>query len=196
MATAWGIDPFLKAALPTRVLRHCRLSLHQHAPGPSPYDTGDGSHTSCKLARNRRSQTAARGACNRPAVTSTPPSSLKPACERADRHAGGAQLHHGDAPLRLRRIQHGGPARHVTGAPVTTCEKLHRHLCQCRAFSTAEPVPRLETTLRLAQQCQPSTSVTGQSAAGEGATVDMAKSGPAVMAAAVKSSVGSRPLLE
>jgi hypothetical protein len=33
------------------------------------------------------------------------------------------------------------------------------------------------------QQCQPSTSVTGQSAAGEGATVDMAKSGPAVMAA-------------
>jgi hypothetical protein len=36
----------------------------------------------------------------------------------------------------------------------------------------------------MAQLCQPSTSVTGQSAAGEGATVDMAKSGPAVMAAA------------
>jgi hypothetical protein len=36
----------------------------------------------------------------------------------------------------------------------------------------------------MAQQCQPSTSVTGQSAAREGATVDMAKSGPAVMAAA------------
>jgi hypothetical protein len=36
----------------------------------------------------------------------------------------------------------------------------------------------------MAQQCQPSTSVTGQSAAGEGATVDMAKSWPAVMAAA------------
>jgi hypothetical protein len=36
----------------------------------------------------------------------------------------------------------------------------------------------------MAQQCQPSTSVTGQSAAGGGATVDMAKSGPAVMAAA------------
>jgi hypothetical protein len=36
----------------------------------------------------------------------------------------------------------------------------------------------------MAQQCQPSTSVTGQSAAGEGATVEMAKSGPAVMAAA------------
>jgi hypothetical protein len=36
----------------------------------------------------------------------------------------------------------------------------------------------------MAQQCQPSTSVTGQSAAGGGATVNMAKSGLAVMAAA------------
>jgi hypothetical protein len=36
----------------------------------------------------------------------------------------------------------------------------------------------------MAQQCQPSTSVTGQSTAGEGATIVMAKSGPAVMAAA------------
>jgi hypothetical protein len=57
-------------------------------------------------------------------------------------------------------------------------------LRQCRAFSTAEPVPRLEATLRMAQQCQSSTSVTGQSAAGGGVTVDMAKSGLAVMAAA------------
>jgi hypothetical protein len=46
-----------------------------------------------------------------------------------------------------------------------------------------EPVPRLEATLRMAQQRQPSTSVTGQSAAGKGATVHKAKSGPAVMAA-------------
>jgi hypothetical protein len=76
------------------------------------------------------------------------------------------------------------PTCHATGAPVTTCEKLHRHLRQCRAFSTVEPAPRLEATLRMAQQCQPSTSVTGQSAAGEGTTVDMAKSGPTVMAAA------------
>jgi hypothetical protein len=44
-------------------------------------------------------------------------------------------------------------------------------------------VPRLEATLRVAQQCQSSTSITGQSAAGGGTTVDMAKSEPAVMAA-------------
>jgi hypothetical protein len=75
------------------------------------------------------------------------------------------------------------PTHHVTGAPVTTCEKLHRPLRQYRAFSTAEPEPRLEATLRMAQQCQPSTTVTGQSVAGEGMTVDMAKSGPTIMAA-------------
>jgi hypothetical protein len=76
------------------------------------------------------------------------------------------------------------PTRHVTGAPVTTCEELHRHLRQCRASSTAESVPRLKATLCVDQQCQPSTTVTGQSAAGEGATVDMARSGPTVMVAA------------
>jgi hypothetical protein len=56
MPTTQGVDPFLKAALPTRVLRRRGLSLHRRAPGPSPYDTGAGFHTSCKLARNRRSQ--------------------------------------------------------------------------------------------------------------------------------------------
>jgi hypothetical protein len=76
------------------------------------------------------------------------------------------------------------PTRHVTGAPVTTYGKLHCHLRQCRASSTAEPVPRLKATLRIAQQCQPGASVTDQSAVGEGATIDMAKSGPTVMVAA------------
>jgi hypothetical protein len=76
------------------------------------------------------------------------------------------------------------PTRHVTDAPVTTCEKLHHHSRQYRASSTAEPVPRLEATLRLTRQCQPSALVTGQSAAGEGATVDTARNGPAVMVVA------------
>jgi hypothetical protein len=39
------------------------------------------------------------------------------------------------------------PTRHVTGAPVTTCEKLHRHSRQSHASSIAEPVPQLEATL-------------------------------------------------
>jgi hypothetical protein len=76
------------------------------------------------------------------------------------------------------------PTRHVTGALITTCEKLHHHLRQYRAFSTAKPVPRLEATLRMAQQCQPSTSVTSQSAARKGVTINMARSGPTAMEAA------------
>jgi hypothetical protein len=70
------------------------------------------------------------------------------------------------------------------GAPVAMCKKLHRHSRHYRASSTAEPVPRLEATLHMTQQCQPDTSVMGQSAAGEGATVDTARNGPAVMAVA------------
>jgi hypothetical protein len=41
-----------------------------------------------------------------------------------------------------------------------------------------ETIPQLEAALRMTQQCQSSTTITGQSAAGRGATVDMAKSGP------------------
>jgi hypothetical protein len=55
-----GVTLLLKATLPTCVLSHHGLSLLQHAPRSSPYDTGAGSHASCKLARGRRSQTAAR----------------------------------------------------------------------------------------------------------------------------------------
>jgi hypothetical protein len=76
------------------------------------------------------------------------------------------------------------PTRHATGAPVATCERLHHPSRHYRASSTAEPVPRLEATLRMTQQCHPGESVMGQSAAGEGATVDAAKNGLAVMAVA------------
>jgi hypothetical protein len=186
MATTQEVDPFLKATPPTCVLSRRGLSLHQHAPRSSPYDTGAGPHATCKLPQDRRIQTAARGACNRPAVTSIPPSSPKPAGERADHHVGGMRLHQGGAPFSTSThpAWRPRPTRHVTGMPVTTCKKLQHHLRQRRAFSTMEPVPRLEATLCMAQQCQPGTPVTGQSAAGVGTTVSMARSGPAVMAAA------------
>jgi hypothetical protein len=179
-----GITLLLKAALPTCVLSRRGLSLHQHAPRTSPYDTGARSHVPCKLAQDRRGQTAMRSARNCPAVASAPPLSPKPAGERPDHHAGGMQPYQGGRTLSTPTRPAWGPTRHVTGAPVTTCEKLHRHLRQYRAFSTAEPMSRLEETLRMAQQCQPSTSIMGQSATGEGAVVNMAKSGPTVMAAA------------
>jgi hypothetical protein len=80
-------------------------SLHRRAPGFPPSDAGAGSHISCERTGNRRSQTAAREAGNRPAVISVPPSSPKLAGERADRHAGGMQPHHDCAPFQLRRIR-------------------------------------------------------------------------------------------
>jgi hypothetical protein len=80
-------------------------SLHRRAPGfPSP-DAGAGSHTSCGLTRNGRSQTTAREAGNHPAVISVPPFSPEPADERADCHAGGVQPHNGCAPFRLHHIR-------------------------------------------------------------------------------------------
>jgi hypothetical protein len=115
-----------------------------------------------------------RGACNRPAVTSIPPLSPRRASERAGSHAGGMQPRQVGAPLRLptHPAWRPRPTRHATGAPVATCEQVHRRSHHCHASSTAEPVPRLEATLRTTQQCQP------------GATVNTAKKGPIVMAVA------------
>jgi hypothetical protein len=145
---------------------------------------------SCKPAQSRRSQTAARGAYNRPAVTSDPPLLPRP--------TGGR----GGQPWRRHAIAPGGrasptpntpawrptPTRHATGAPNAACKQLHRHLCYHRASSVAEPIPRLEAAQRMTQQRQP------------GATVNAAKSGPAVMAVAggreqrSRRRPGSRPI--
>jgi hypothetical protein len=113
MVAFQGGTLLLKATLPTYVLSHRGLSLLQHAPRSSPYDPGAGSHASCKLAQGRRSQTAARGARNFPAITSIPLLSPGPAGERADSHAGGMRPRQVGAPLRLQRAQHGGPGPHV-----------------------------------------------------------------------------------
>jgi hypothetical protein len=138
MATARGFDPFLKAALPTRILKRHGQSLHRRALGSSPYDTGAGSHTSCKLTRNGRSQTTACEAGNHPAVISVPPFSLKPAGERADRHAGGVQPHHGYAPFRLHRIRWVS----VKAQAHTSCNRRTGYYVQ-------ETAPPLVTMLRL-----------------------------------------------
>jgi hypothetical protein len=109
-----------------------------------------------------------------PSVTSIPPVLPRPAGERASSHAGGMQPRQVGAPLRLPTHPAWGPmpTRHATGAPVATCKQLHRHSHHYHASSTAEPVPRLEATLRMTQQRQP------------GAMVNTAKNGPAVMAVA------------
>jgi hypothetical protein len=95
MATAWEIDPFLKADFPTRAPKHHGQSLPRRAPGFPPYDMGARPHMSYSLTRSTKTanhrtrsvqlphgyaplhfqsnqpsgrRTAAQGACNRPAV--------------------------------------------------------------------------------------------------------------------------------
>jgi hypothetical protein len=100
-----GDRPLFKGGSPHSHSKRLEKSLHRRALGFPPSGAGAGSHTSCGLTRNGRSQTTAREAGNRPAVISVPPFSPKPAGERADRHAGGVQPHHGCAPFRLHRIR-------------------------------------------------------------------------------------------
>jgi hypothetical protein len=80
-------------------------SLHRCAPGFPPRGARAGSHMSCELTKTEEAKTASREAGNRPTVISVPPSSPKPAVERADRHAGSMQPYRGCAPFRLRRIR-------------------------------------------------------------------------------------------
>jgi hypothetical protein len=181
-----GITLLLKATLPTCILGRHGLSLLQHAPRSSPYDTGARSHASCKLAQDKRSQNRRA----RRAQLSSGYEHPSTFAQTSGRKGGPPCRRHATAPrgrtlsTSTRPAWRPRPTRHVTSAPVTTCKKLHRHLRQYRALSTAEPIPRLEATLRMTRQCQPSTSVMGESAAGEGATVDTARNGPAVMAVA------------
>jgi hypothetical protein len=130
-----GVTLLLKATLPTCVLSRRGLSLLQHAPRSSPYDTGAGSHVSCKLAQDRRSQTAARGAHNSPAVTSIPPLSPGPAGERADRHAGGMQPHQGAHPFDF-------DASSMEAQAHTSCNRRAGYYVRETAPPLA-PVPRL-----------------------------------------------------
>jgi hypothetical protein len=118
-----------------------------HAPRSSPYGTGAGSRASCKLAQGRRSQTAARGACNCPAVTSIPPLSPRLAGERADSHAVGMQPRQVGAPLRLQRAQHGGPGPHV----MQLARQLLRASSRAAPCATTAP-PRLRNQYRDSRQ--------------------------------------------
>ena len=84
------------------------------------------------------------------------------------------------------------PTRHVTGTPVTTCDKTAPplapllRLLDCGTGTATRGDPARDPTVPTG------TSVTGQSAAGEGATVDAAKNGLAVMAVAGRRKQRSR----
>jgi hypothetical protein len=123
------------------------LSLLQHAPRSSPYGAGAGSRASCKLAQSRRSQTTARGACNRPVVTGIPPPSPRPAGKRAGSHAGGMQPRQVGAPLRL-------PTHPAWGPRPRVMQPARRSLraSNCTATRTTATPPRLRNQYRDSRQ--------------------------------------------
>jgi hypothetical protein len=157
MATARGIGPFLKADLLTRTPKRHGQSLHRRAPGFSPPDAGVGSHTSCELTRNGRSQIAAHEACNRPAVISIPHprrnqrskgwTATQEACNRTTVvHPFGFVASGGPA-------WRPGPTCHVTGATVTACKETAPplapmpRLLDCRTSATTRGSPARDPTV-------------------------------------------------
>ena len=108
-----------------------------------PYGAGAGSHTSCKPAQGRRGQTAVRGACNRPAVTSGSPLLPRPAGERAGSHAGGMQPRQVGTPLRL-------PTHPAWGPRPRVMQPAHRVLRACNYTATCATTapPRLRNRYR------------------------------------------------
>jgi hypothetical protein len=54
MSTARGIDPFLKAALPTRIPSVTSKVSTNELQGSHPPAAGAGSHTSCGLTKKRK----------------------------------------------------------------------------------------------------------------------------------------------
>jgi hypothetical protein len=121
-----------------------------------------------KPAQSRRSQTTAHGACNRPAVTSSPPLLPRPAGERAGSHAGGKQPRQVGAPLRLQRAQHGGPVPRV----MQPARRLLR-VSNCTATHATTAPPRLRSQSRDSRQPYSASQVRRTKAV---------KIGPAVMA--------------
>jgi hypothetical protein len=101
-----------------------------------PYGVGAGSHTSCKPAQSKRSQTAVRGAYNRPAVTSDSPLLPRPAGER------------GGQPCRRHTT---APSGRTSPTPNTPSMESQAHAscnrrAECFVHATAPPLappPRL-----------------------------------------------------
>jgi hypothetical protein len=101
-----------------------------------PCGAGAGSHTSCKPAQSRRSQTAVRGAHNRPAVTSDPPLLPRPTGER------------GGQPCRRHATALSGRASPTSNTPSMEAQAHAscNRCAECFVHATAPPLappPRL-----------------------------------------------------
>ena len=95
-----------------------------------PSGAGAGSRMSCKPARSRRSQTAARGALNRLAVTSDPPLLPRPTGERGGQPCG----RHATAPS-----GRASPTPNAPGLEAQAHTSLNRR-AGCCMQATAPPL--------------------------------------------------------
>jgi hypothetical protein len=162
-----GVTPLLKATLPACTPNRHRLSLLQCAPKPSPAVRGLGPacHADRLRAEEAKPPRVVHATAQRLQVTLhfCPDQRAKEAGSHATAPSGRASPTPDTPAWRPR------PTRRATGTPDAACKQLHRHMRHHRASSIAEPIPRLEATQCATQQRQPD------------ATVNAAKSGPAVM---------------
>jgi hypothetical protein len=152
-----GVAPHLKTTLPTCALNRCGSSLLQHAPRFSPPRRGGWVPHVIQAGPGQKKPNR-RVRCMRPPGGCKHSSTFAQTIGRKGeqpcrRHAAAPSGRTPSTPTRP--TWRSRPTRHATGAPVATCEQLHRHSRHYRTSSTAESIPRLEATL----QCQPSATV-------------------------------------
>jgi hypothetical protein len=136
-------------------------------PPPTAWGLGPTRHAS-RSRGEEAEPPRARGACNHPTITSTPPLLPRPAGERADSHAGDMQPCQVGAPLRLQRAQHGGPGPRV----MQPARRLLR-VRNCTAPHATTVPPRLQSQYRDSRQ---------PCSASQARRSNAVKIGPAVMA--------------
>jgi hypothetical protein len=196
-ATAQRINPFLKAALPTHVLKRREQSLHQRAPGSSPYDTGARSHTSCKLARNGRSQNRRTRLQALPHPRrnqrSKGQTAMEVACNcTAEAHPSGFVASSMEAQAHTSCNRRAGYYVQATAPPLAPMSRL----LDCRTGAATRGTPAHGPTVPVEHIDHGSVSRGRRRDGRYGQKWAGSNGGSRRAEAAVKSSAGSRPLLE
>jgi hypothetical protein len=157
MATARGIDPFLKADLLTHTPKRHGQSLHRRAPRFPPYDTGARSHMSYKLTQNTKM-------ANRHTWNMQPPCGYAPFHPRRNQRSGrrtatqeacnrAAVVHPFSFVATDGPAWRPGPACHITGTSAAVCKETTPplapmpRLLDCRTSATTRGNPAHDPTV-------------------------------------------------
>jgi hypothetical protein len=113
-----------------------------------PCGAGAGSHTSCKPAQSRRSQTAVRGAHTRPAVTSDSPLLPRPTGERG----GQPCRRHATAPSGRASPTPNTPSMEAQAHASCNWRSEMLRACNCTATCATTAPPRLRNQYRYSRR--------------------------------------------